>query len=421
MSSEDGKKDQLTPRRGLLRFGTLVTAFTGASAMSAMSAHAAPGGDKTAYVPTAEKGAPLGVAALDIESHVPATQLPDLTPIIARQAVPVVDSPLGPMGVRRKVSSTHGTGYVFGTANSFGFAGTGNPPEIAGPFGIYQEYGRSNPGAGIPKTTQGGYAVTNYWGPTTDDVAEGLSSAVLLKDGGVPYTQTASTTGLEGITQVESGVTVSGKTVAVSGRAGFKGTSRTAYSYAFLAHTEKDASATVDSFIAYGQPQPGPAVYNFGVKVVDRIETQTSMGVTPANGNGIFNVSVSGVTVSAGSTPFARFQPPSTSDFVSLRVGAAAGQTKNIQEWWPAAATAAQAYVDIAGGVRSRQGVFAHDAGGAVMVGLTSLGPKWYSTSLQQVTVGASGTAAPLPPQPNKYLRIVDPSGAVLVIPAYNS
>src|SRR5687768_10325606 len=60
-------------RRGLLRFGTLVTAFTGASAISAFSANSAQAGpgDKNppgAYVPIAEKGVASGVATLDVGS-----------------------------------------------------------------------------------------------------------------------------------------------------------------------------------------------------------------------------------------------------------------------------------------------------------------------------------------------------------------
>lgn len=77
-------------RRGLLKLGTLITALTGASTMSAIAASAAPG-DKpqpNAYVPTAEKGAPSGVATLDVESKIPPTQLPDLTPIIASATEP---------------------------------------------------------------------------------------------------------------------------------------------------------------------------------------------------------------------------------------------------------------------------------------------------------------------------------------------
>lgn len=79
-------------RRGLLRFGTLVTAFTGASAISALgakSAEAAPG-DKNppnTYVPIAEKGVASGVATLDEGSKIPPSQLPDLSATFARTAV----------------------------------------------------------------------------------------------------------------------------------------------------------------------------------------------------------------------------------------------------------------------------------------------------------------------------------------------
>lgn len=77
-------------RRGLLKLGTLVTALTGASTMSAIAANAAPGDKPTpnTYVPTAEKGAASGVATLDVGAKIPSTQLPDLTPIIATATEP---------------------------------------------------------------------------------------------------------------------------------------------------------------------------------------------------------------------------------------------------------------------------------------------------------------------------------------------
>lgn len=75
-------------RRGLLRFGTMITAFTGASAISALSADSAQAGpgDRT-YVPIAEKGAPSGVATLDVQSKIPSAQLPDLSATFARHGV----------------------------------------------------------------------------------------------------------------------------------------------------------------------------------------------------------------------------------------------------------------------------------------------------------------------------------------------
>ncbi|MEV7135674.1 glycosyl hydrolase family 28-related protein [Arthrobacter sp. NPDC093128] len=108
MVIEIGNIDQPVPptdtgvrRRGLLSFGTLMAAFTGASAVAALgasSAQAAPG-DK--YVPIAEKGAPSGVAALDSGAKIPPSQLPDLSATFSRlilAPVNVKDAPFNAAG-----------------------------------------------------------------------------------------------------------------------------------------------------------------------------------------------------------------------------------------------------------------------------------------------------------------------------------
>jgi hypothetical protein len=99
MVSEIGKRDHAASlgdsalrRRGLLRIGTLMTASTSASAVSAVSAagaQAAPidAAALDAYVPIAEKGAPLGVAGLDVEARVPMSQLPDLSATFAPKSL----------------------------------------------------------------------------------------------------------------------------------------------------------------------------------------------------------------------------------------------------------------------------------------------------------------------------------------------
>ena len=86
-------------RRGLLRLGTLITAFTGASTVAALAAEpakAAPGkppaGD---YVPLAEKGAASGVATLDVGSKIPAAQLPDLSATIKNGIEAAATDPTG--------------------------------------------------------------------------------------------------------------------------------------------------------------------------------------------------------------------------------------------------------------------------------------------------------------------------------------
>lgn len=95
----NGDTERSLQRRGLLRFGTLVTALTGASALGAAGAQAGPG-DKNppnAYVPTAEKGAASGVATLDTASKIPPTQLPDLSGIyVSKSAAEVGTLNVGP-------------------------------------------------------------------------------------------------------------------------------------------------------------------------------------------------------------------------------------------------------------------------------------------------------------------------------------
>jgi hypothetical protein len=44
---------------------------------------------------------------------------------------------------------------------------------------------------------------------------------------------------------------------------------------------------------------------------------------------------------------------------------------------------------------------------------------RWNSAGNEQTTVGAAGGASALPGTPTKYLKVVDSSGATLVIPAY--
>ncbi|SDT52696.1 hypothetical protein SAMN04489743_3397 [Pseudarthrobacter equi] len=89
MDRKDNSPDKVkgVKRRGLLRFGSLVSAISGAVVLTGTttSAVAAPG-DKnlSSYVPTAEKGAPLGVATLDNGTKIPSTQIPDLSESYAR-------------------------------------------------------------------------------------------------------------------------------------------------------------------------------------------------------------------------------------------------------------------------------------------------------------------------------------------------
>ena len=90
MASESGRKHRSAPqadtsvgRRGLIRFGTVLAAFTGTSTFSVLGANSAQAADDrkgpSTYVPTSEKGAPSGVATLGTDTKVPHDQLPDLS------------------------------------------------------------------------------------------------------------------------------------------------------------------------------------------------------------------------------------------------------------------------------------------------------------------------------------------------------
>lgn len=84
-AGDNGKSEMSTVRRrGLLRLGALVTALTGASAVAAQGAQAAPDkGPAGAYVPIAEKGAASGVPTLGTDAKIPSSQLPDLSAVYA--------------------------------------------------------------------------------------------------------------------------------------------------------------------------------------------------------------------------------------------------------------------------------------------------------------------------------------------------
>lgn len=85
----DPQADSRLKRRRIVRFGTLITALTGASAMSAVGASAAPG-DKTptnAYVPTLERGAAGGVGIPAVTILIPGTLRITRTILISQKGV----------------------------------------------------------------------------------------------------------------------------------------------------------------------------------------------------------------------------------------------------------------------------------------------------------------------------------------------
>jgi len=298
MASEIRKNDQSSPepaagvkRRGLLRFGTLITAFTGASAISALgagSAHAATA-DKnppTDYVPIAQKGAASGVATLDVGSKIPQVQLPDLSATY----VPVVASGTGLYKVP-DASGTHEPTPIFGDAGSMGFAGSGSPAGIAGGMGWYKRFGDGSPGSPVLKTTQGIYGNTLYYGPTTDDSAEGGSSTIYLKDdGNLGWSQTKPVTGWEANVRVEGDVQAGTDDSAPVGGMGARlnvlGTAHVGSAYGFKTSTQNDAGATgtVEKYVAFWQQAASRAAKPFGMYVIDPANSESQLSVARSTG-----------------------------------------------------------------------------------------------------------------------------------------
>jgi hypothetical protein len=84
----------------------------------------------------------------------------------------------------------------------------------------------------------------------------------------------------------------------------------------------------------------------------------------------------------------------------------------------------ATAPVLVARGAASQSGDLfqVQDSAAAALFVITSAGlPRWNVAGNQQTTVGAAGAAAALPTAPTKYLKVVDSTGATLVIPAYTA
>ncbi|WP_432245000.1 hypothetical protein ACRB8A_14985 [Arthrobacter sp. G.S.26] len=100
VSTSTSQPSAALKRRRILRFGAALTALTGASAISTISAHAVEDTiPPTAYVPVTEKGAPKGVATLDEKSRVPRALLPDLSATYGRaSAAEVFAASFGTVG-----------------------------------------------------------------------------------------------------------------------------------------------------------------------------------------------------------------------------------------------------------------------------------------------------------------------------------
>jgi hypothetical protein len=396
--------------------------MTGISALSTQQANAAPGSppDKyaTNYVPTAEKGAPFGVATLDSVSHIPESQIPDLS---ARYiALGSGNTTAIYRNAPDKVAWTIGN-----APGSAGFPGTGNPQRALGAVAIYQKFGDYVGGTNAPvtSTTQAAYVLANYYGPTVDDSAEALSTFVGVKATGVPFVQARPVTGFESIAQVETGNTVSGTgsyTLGVGSRINVLGTARVDDAFGFKASVNSSGGpsfGTIGRYIAYYQPVSSGAKQAWGVYTADPIQSEKALVVTRSGETGLFRVDSSG---SGGGNPgYIYAQIPGNTDMATMRLQAAARQTCAIAEFWASGSTFVNASVTRLGAFMSTAGFTAQNSGGINFWSFDTKGPKWGQASLTQTTVGGPGGAAGLPSSPKRYLKVTDFDGTVLVIPAY--
>lgn len=105
-------------RRRLIRFGALVAAFTGASAVSAQAApEDSPPAD---YIPVTEKGVAAGVATLDSASKIPPSQLPDFAATFVPQSVIDTRQPAHAAQITIPSDSTKNAVRIVNGANSYG-------------------------------------------------------------------------------------------------------------------------------------------------------------------------------------------------------------------------------------------------------------------------------------------------------------
>lgn len=330
-------------------------------------------------------------------------------------------------GLHRNTDSpTYGKWFTIGNAaNSIGFVGTGTPAEGYGPFVIYQKYGTNN-GANAPvtKTTQGGYLLTNYYGPTTDDSAEAFSTFVGIKDTGVGFNQAKPITGFEAIAQIEGANTANvgdGAPLLAGGfRTNVLGTSSVGTAIGVkVSHNSSGGPpyGTTTKYVGFYQSAASGATNAWGVYTVDKLQSETAL-VLAKSGNGmLFKADIAG---SGGGTPaFVYAQNPDGTDFATVRLQAITGQNQPLLSCWAVGSSFANATITRLGSIISTAGFFAQNSSGVSQWGFDTSGPRWFVSGLEQTTVGAAGAASALPATPTKYLKVKDSAGTTLVIPAY--
>ena len=121
--------------------------------------------------------------------------------------------------------------YTLPTATGTFASGTALSYETIG-FGalaIYEKFGEDTPNAPIPGTTQAGFVLANYYGPTVNDSMEAFSTFVGVKDTDTAFAQNRPVTAFEAIAQIEGDNTMptgaSGALIAAGARTSVTGDS----------------------------------------------------------------------------------------------------------------------------------------------------------------------------------------------------
>ena len=142
-------------------------------------------------------------------------------------------------------------------------------------------------------------------------------------------------------------------------------------------------------------------VQGHSTQTADFLTVENSAGTKLGGWDRYGQLNTQYVTDTTGVSPYLRFQ---TTSLVAINQGNAANvafavrgmaaQSGNLTEW-----------------LNSSSSVLASISAAGLL--------RWNAAANQQTTVGAAGGASALPATPTKYLKVVDSSGATLVIPAY--
>lgn len=405
--------DPVVERRGLLRFGTLLTAFTGASAIAlgADTAHAA-SGDKTppnTYVPLAEKGAPSGVAALDTNSKVPLSQLPDLSGKLDTATAATTYAKL-------EGANTITAKNLFTGANLFGQVNEGDQYKWASQQHITQnDWKIIHNVQGIvdgdftgDSGFQAGIVFGSNWYTTTGSRshdahnAVGIYGALIETAVRSPDSTIGFVVGLQAEASFSTptaggAVTGSMTSLKVSAPSRKDGATSGTAGRVFGLYIERVPTHTLNSTTSYSLYQAGGTAYfdDIGSDLESGLWAKklvvADRALTTEHPSGISGANMMWVQANSGTNNVLTIQ-----NYPGAALGSAGGQT--------------------ADPFRLVSGM---SANGPALFAITAYGiPRWRDINTQ-TTVGAAGPASPLPAAPTKYLKVTDNTGAKLLIPAY--